>query len=119
MQKELDPDFSEDTSVSDESTPISDDSIRRLRLRSSKLISEVESLVSLGCKSTPRSRPLETRDRIKLHEEIKQFEITLIKNALYRTGGHQGRAAAFLNLNSSTLNEKIRQHSIRCLLSLS
>ena len=107
MQKEL-PDF----------PPISDDSIRKLRLQTSDLISEVESLVSLGSRSTFPREPIETGSSLEFYEEVKRFEIALIKSALHRTGGHQVRAAAFLNLDSSTLNEKIRQHNIGCLLSL-
>ena len=108
MQKELEPDFS----------PISDDSIRKLRLQTSDLISEVESLVSLGSRSTYPREPIETESSLEFYEEVKRFEIALIKSALHRTGGNQVRAAAFLNLDSSTLNAKIRQHNIGCLLSL-
>lgn len=108
MQKELEPDFSS----------ISDDSIRKLRLQTADLISEVESLVSLGSRSTESLEPMETGSSIEFYEQVKRFEIALIKSALHRTGGHQVRAAAFLNLDSTTLNAKIRQHNIGCLLSL-
>ena len=116
MQKQLEPDFSEDTSVNGESTSSSDDSIRRLRLLIADLLSEVESLVRAGSKSTDQSGPLETGDSINFYEEIKRFEIALIKSALHRTGGSQVRAAALLNLNSSTLNAKIKQYKIGFLL---
>jgi DNA-binding NtrC family response regulator len=116
MQKQLEPDVSEDASVNGESTSSSDDSIRRLRLLIANLISEVESLVPADSKSTDQSDPLETGDSINFYEEIKRFKIALIKSALHRTGGNQVLAAALLNLNSSTLNAKIRQYNIRCLL---
>lgn len=108
MQKETERDFS----------PISEDSIRKFRVWTAELICEVESRVSLGCKSTNLARPTETSDGINFDEEVKRFEIALIKSALHRTGGHQFRAAAFLNLDSSALNAKIKQHNIECLLSL-
>lgn len=113
MRKQLGPDFSEDTSINGESASNFDLSIRRLRLLIIDLISEVESLERGGSKSTEQSGPLERGDSINLSEEIKQFEIALIKNALYRTGGHQDRAAALLNLNSSTLKAKISEYNIR------
>jgi DNA-binding NtrC family response regulator len=108
MQKQLEPDFS----LNGESTSNSAQSIRRMRLLMANLFSEVESLVCGGSKSTDQSGPIETRDSINLYEEIKRFEIALIKSALHRTGGQQVRAAVLLNLNSSTLNAKIRQYNI-------
>lgn len=113
MRKQLEPDFSEDTYINGESTSHFDGSIRRLRLLITDLISEVESLERGGSKSTEQSGPLERGESINLSEEIIQFEIALIKGALYRTGGHQDRAAALLNLNSSTLKAKISQYNIR------
>lgn len=113
MRKQLEPDFSEDTYINGESTSHFDGSIRRLRLLITDLISEVESLERGGSKSTEQSGPLERGESINLSEEIIQFEIALIKGALYRTGGHHDRAAALLNLNSSTLKAKISQYNIR------
>jgi DNA-binding NtrC family response regulator len=110
MQKQLEPAFLEDTSMNGEST--SDKSIRRLRLLVADLISEVESLDCGGSKSTDQSTPLDTGASINFDEEIKRFEMALIKSALHRTCGHQARAAVLLNLNSSTLNAKIRQYNI-------
>ena len=112
MHKQLESDFSEDTYTNDESTFISDESIRRLKLLVADLICEVESLEHGGSKPTDQWGPLETGDSINLYEEIKRFEIALIKSALSRTGGHQGRAAALLNLNLSTLKTKVRQYNI-------
>jgi DNA-binding NtrC family response regulator len=113
MRKQLEPDFSEETYINGESTSNFDMSIRRLRLLITDLISEVESLERVGSKATEQSGPLERGESINLSEEITQFEIALIKGALYRTGGHPDRAAALLNLNSSTLKAKISQYNIR------
>jgi DNA-binding NtrC family response regulator len=84
-----------------------------LTLLITDLISEVESLELADLKSTEQSGPLERGESINLPEEIKHFDIALIKGALYRTGGHQDRAAALLNLNSSALKAKISQYNIR------
>jgi DNA-binding NtrC family response regulator len=108
MQKQLEP----DSSLNGASTSNSAESIRRMRLLMANLISEVESLVCGGSKSTDQSGPIETGDSINLYEEIKRFEIALIKSALHRTGGQQVRAAVLLNLNLSTLTAKIRQYNI-------
>ncbi len=49
---------------------------------------------------------------IDLFEEVKLFEINLIKLALNQTRGHQARAARLLNINPTTLNSKIKLYSI-------
>jgi DNA-binding NtrC family response regulator len=110
--RKLEPDFAEDTYISGESTS-NDVSIRKLKLLITDLVSEVESLERGGSKLTQPSGPLERGESINLSEDIKQFEIALIKGALYRTAGNQDRAAALLNLNSSTLKAKIREYNIR------
>lgn len=49
---------------------------------------------------------------INFYDEIKSFEIDLIRRALDQTGGHQSRAARLLGLNATTLNSKIKTHNI-------
>ncbi len=49
---------------------------------------------------------------INFYDEIKKFEIDLIRRALDQTGGHQSRAARLLGLNATTLNSKIKTHNI-------
>lgn len=56
---------------------------------------------------------LEIHETIDFYSEVTSFEIGLIKGALRRTKGHQGRAARLLNLNPSTLNAKIKQYEIK------
>jgi transcriptional regulator with GAF, ATPase, and Fis domain len=46
------------------------------------------------------------------YEEVRRFEIDLIKRALLQTGGHQVRAAKLLNLKVTTLNSKIKHYNI-------
>jgi transcriptional regulator with GAF, ATPase, and Fis domain len=55
-------------------------------------------------------------ESIRFYEEVKRFEITLIKAALKRSNGHQVHAAKLLNLNPSTLNSKIKQYDLRHLV---
>jgi DNA-binding NtrC family response regulator len=49
---------------------------------------------------------------IDLFQEVKRFEINLIKLALDQTRGHQARAARLLNINPTTLNSKIKAYGI-------
>lgn len=49
---------------------------------------------------------------IDLHEEVRRFEIRLIKLALQETDGRQVRAADLLGIKMTTLNEKIKRYGI-------
>ena len=58
-------------------------------------------------------RDLEIEHGLNLREEVRRFEIDLIKCALQRTGGHQGRAAALLGVKATTLNAKIKLYQLQ------
>lgn len=47
------------------------------------------------------------------YEEVRRFEIALIKRALKQTNGNQAGAARLLGLNQPTLHGKIKQYGIR------
>jgi len=49
---------------------------------------------------------------ITFYEEVRRFEIDLIRRALEQTGGHQSRAARLLGMNATTLNSKIKTYNI-------
>lgn len=49
---------------------------------------------------------------VNFYDEVKKFEIDLIRRALDQTGGHQSRAARLLGLNATTLNSKIKSYNI-------
>jgi DNA-binding NtrC family response regulator len=49
---------------------------------------------------------------VNFYDEVRKFEIDLIRRALEQTGGHQSRAARLLGLNATTLNSKIKTHNI-------
>lgn len=49
---------------------------------------------------------------VNFYDEVKRFEIDLIRRALEQTGGHQSRAARLLGLNATTLNSKIKTYNI-------
>jgi DNA-binding NtrC family response regulator len=48
-------------------------------------------------------------DGIDLRDAVEQFENSLILQALERTGWNKNQAAAMLNLNRTTLVEKIKK----------
>lgn len=50
---------------------------------------------------------------VNFYDEVKRFEIDLIRRALDQTGGHQSRAARLLGLNATTLNSKIKNYNLR------
>ena len=49
---------------------------------------------------------------INFYEEVRRFEIDLIRRALEQTSGHQSRAARLLGMNATTLNSKIKTYNI-------
>ena len=49
---------------------------------------------------------------ISFYDEVRRFEIDLIRRALDQTGGHQSRAARLLGMNATTLNSKIKTYNI-------
>jgi DNA-binding NtrC family response regulator len=49
---------------------------------------------------------------VNFYDEVKKFEIDLIRRALDQTSGHQSRAARLLGLNATTLNSKIKSYNI-------
>ena len=49
---------------------------------------------------------------INFYDEVRRFEIDLIRRALEQTSGHQSRAARLLGMNATTLNSKIKTYNI-------
>lgn len=57
-------------------------------------------------------RSVNIRRGIKLHEEMRMFEVHLVQSALERTGGHQTKAARLLGINLTTLHNKLKRLNI-------
>lgn len=47
-----------------------------------------------------------------LYDQIKNFEIDMIRHALYLTGNNQRVAARMLGINYTTLNSKVKRYGI-------
>jgi transcriptional regulator with GAF, ATPase, and Fis domain len=69
-----------------------------------QLLDEVECLAI--------SRPVDIKRGARFAEEVRQFEMSLIRTALGRTSGSQTRAARLLGLKPTTLNAKIKRYGI-------
>ena len=69
-----------------------------------QLLDEVESLAI--------ARPVDIKRGARFSDEVRQFEVSLIRTALGRTSGSQTRAAKLLGLKPTTLNAKIKRYGI-------
>ena len=81
-----------------------DNRLETLREIALTLLGKVESLRS--------AQPVRGDRRIRLHDEVKRFEIDLIRSALERTRGNQVRAARLLGVKPTTLNAKLKRYKI-------
>jgi transcriptional regulator with PAS, ATPase and Fis domain len=81
-----------------------DNRLNTLREVALTLLREVESLRV--------SQPANTKRSMRLHDEVRRFEIDLIRSALSRTAGNQTRAAQLLGVKITTLNTKIKRYKI-------
>ena len=81
-----------------------DNRLNSLREVALTLLREVESLRVSQSDNGKR--------RVKLHDEVRRFEVDLIRSALGRTGGNQTRAAQLLGVKITTLNTKIKRYKI-------
>ena len=59
------------------------------------------------------NRHLDVGHGLSLREEVRRFEIDLIKYALQRAGGNQTRAAVLLGVKTTTLNSKIKLYRLQ------
>ena len=75
-------------------------------------ISDPKSVVSTSHDGASALAVGEIGRGINFYEEVRRFEIDLIRRALEQTGGHQSRAARLLGMNATTLNSKIKTYNI-------
>ena len=75
-------------------------------------ISDPQSVVSSSHSGASNGAVQDIGRGINFYEEVRRFEIDLIKRALEQTSGHQSRAARLLGMNATTLNSKIKTYNI-------
>ena len=100
LEQENSPDSAEQA-PSDSSVDVRLNTLRETVLQ---LLDEVESLAI--------SRPVDVKRGARFSDEVRQFEVSLIRTALGRTSGSQTRAARLLGLKPTTLNAKIKRYGI-------
>jgi len=79
--------------------------IKSLREITLSLLTELESMESLTAPAPERS--------LRLGDEVKRFEIALIRAALVETQGNQARAARLLGVKHTTLNWKVKRYQLQ------
>src|SRR6478672_9000182 len=76
-------------------------------------VRDPELALKMIAESEGTSNNIDIARGISFYDEVKRFEIDLIRRALDQTGGHQSRAARLLGLNATTLNSKIKSYNIQ------
>jgi DNA-binding NtrC family response regulator len=72
---------------------------------------EVEVLVA-ELTLAPGSPQIDIEKGIKLEDAVRQFESSIIRQALLMTGGNQARAARMLGIKPNTLNYKVKLYNL-------
>jgi DNA-binding NtrC family response regulator len=76
-------------------------------------VRDPELALKLHASSAGISDEIDIAKGINFYDEVRKYEIDLIRRALKQTGGHQSRAARLLGLNATTLNSKIKSYNIQ------
>lgn len=90
-----------------EGQPLPSNKIEALEKLTNTLLEEIEML-----KDMQKLQVLNDGRRLSLPEEVRRYEIEIIRRTLLRTGGHQARAAHLLGVNPTTLNAKLKRYRI-------
>jgi transcriptional regulator with GAF, ATPase, and Fis domain len=77
--------------------------LANLKALASALLSEVEEMSQM--------QPAQVSN-INIHDEVRRYEMELIKQALKMAEGNQARAARLLGINATTLSYKIKRYNI-------
>lgn len=88
--------------------------LEKIKEMASALLDEAASLDHENAlqEATSTIGKLNHSSRVNFFEEVRHFEMRLIKRALELTGGNQARAARLLGLGTTTLNYKIKTYGI-------
>lgn len=88
--------------------------LKRMRDLASALLEESETLEHEGqiAETAATIATLGANGSIDFFDEVRQFEIRLIKRALELAGGNQARAAQLLGLGTTTLNYKVKSYGL-------
>lgn len=76
------------------------------------LLKNLVEALTTAVAATETGAEFEVFQEIDFYDAVRQFEISLIRQALTRTGGNQAQAARLLHLKQTTLHGKIKQYKI-------
>jgi transcriptional regulator with GAF, ATPase, and Fis domain len=75
-------------------------------------IADPQAAAAVAREGVGASSGIDVTRGVNFYDEVRRFEIDLIRRALDQTGGHQSRAARLLGMNPTTLNSKIKTYNI-------
>jgi DNA-binding NtrC family response regulator len=75
-------------------------------------IADPQAAAAVAREAAGTSAGIDVTRGVNFYDEVRRFEIDLIRRALDQTGGHQSRAARLLGMNPTTLNSKIKTYNI-------
>ena len=75
-------------------------------------IADPQAAAAVAREAAGASSGIDVTRGVNFYDEVRRFEIDLIRRALDQTGGHQSRAARLLGMNPTTLNSKIKTYNI-------
>ncbi|HEX6187114.1 MAG TPA: sigma-54 dependent transcriptional regulator [Pyrinomonadaceae bacterium] len=75
-------------------------------------IADPQAAAAVAREALGASSGIDVTRGVNFYDEVRRFEIDLIRRALDQTGGHQSRAARLLGMNPTTLNSKIKTYNI-------
>jgi DNA-binding NtrC family response regulator len=92
----------------------SSDRLERIRDLASELLDHSEALKheTEMADTSATIATLDTNSTIDFFEEVRRFEVQLIRRAL-KLGGSQVRAARLLGLETTTLNHKVKKYGLQ------
>lgn len=91
------------------------DRVEKIKEMAAALLDEAESLDHEHelAESSAAVNSLNKTTAVDFFEEVRRFEMRLIRRALELTGGNQARAARLLGLGTTTLNYKVKSYQIQ------
>ena len=88
--------------------------LEKIKQMAAALLDEAESLdhENALAETSETVNSLTNKSAVNFFEEVRGFEMRLIRRALELTGGNQARAARMLGLGTTTLNYKIKSYQL-------
>jgi len=88
--------------------------LEKIKEMASALLREAESLEHENglAEASATIETLSARSGVDFFDEVRRFEMRLIRRALELTNGNQARAARILGLGTTTLNYKIKAYEL-------